>query len=79
MAPEPTATARRAGSRAARSEARALGDPAAPAPAADLMHGAGANDVATGKRMRDGMQERIAHLHRQRPGGGYHGVELGIG
>jgi hypothetical protein len=43
------------------------------------MHGAGANDVATGKRMRDGMQERIAHLHRQRPGGGYHGVELGIG
>ena len=47
--------------------------------ATDLMHGARADDVAIGERMRDRVQKWIAQVDRQRPGGGHHGIELGIG
>jgi hypothetical protein len=43
------------------------------------MPGARADDVAIGERMRDRVQEWIAQVDRQRPGGGHHGIELGIG
>ena len=38
--------------------------------ATNLMHGAGADDVALGERMRDRVQKWIAQVDRQRPGGG---------
>ena len=43
--------------------------------ATDLMHGARADDVAIGERMRDRVQKWIAQVDRQRPGGGHHGIE----
>ena len=47
--------------------------------ATNLMHGARAGHVAIGERMRDRVQKWIAQVDRQRPGGGHHGIELGIG
>jgi hypothetical protein len=43
------------------------------------MHDAGADLAAALQRVRNRLQESVATLHRQRPGGGHDGVELGIG
>ena len=42
---------------------------------ANPMHGARADHVAGRERVRDGMQERVAQVDRQRPSFGQHGVE----
>jgi len=46
---------------------------------ANAMHHAGANLATALQRDRNLLQEGIATLDRERPGGRHHGVELGIG
>lgn len=45
--------------------------------AADLVHGARADDITAGERMRNGLQKRIAQLERQRLRSGHDGVQCG--
>ena len=45
----------------------------------DLMHDTGADDVAAGERMCNGLQKRIAQLERQRPRSGHDGAQFVIG
>jgi hypothetical protein len=43
------------------------------------VHSAGADLAAAAQQNRNILQECVTALDRQRPGGGHHGVEFGIG